>query len=149
MYCVLQYHICELYTHIGDGDLLCIVYISTAYKCQSLYTLKCDEANQTHETYQIFVPPGGESHLLRTDLHVYSIVKSDQPFLIPSVLPGDIGEQVSTTKSRVLKFFGNKFGNLLYSAAIGYFTELGLGRGYSLTYEASDQDHSASTAALL
>ena len=57
-----------------------------------------------------------------------SVVESDQAsdsmldFCFPAVyraflqfLPGDIGEQVSTTKSRVLKFLGNKFHN---SAAV-------------------------------
>ncbi len=124
-----------LETHINNGDLLCfncykyVNSILNSEECTLSNETILEELNMKEVQYMKlileFVPSDTESKLqlalLRTALHVCGIVKSDQAFLFPDVyrtflefLPSDIGEQV-TTKSRVLTFLGNEFGQLLTS----------------------------------
>ena len=121
--------------HINDSDLLCFrcyKYFNSLLKSdicilsneKILAELEAKEI-QFNEAIKEFSPSDGESHvqlaLRRTALQVCNIIKLDQDFLFPDVykvflqfLPCGIDHTVSSTKSRLLAFWGNEFGEVLF-----------------------------------
>lgn len=125
--------------HIDEADVLCFrcyKYFNKLLKAETctlsseevLAELKVKECSLKAyiEGYDFAGKEVDESAvhlaLCQTALHAYSIVLADQAFLFPDIykfflqlLPLDINDSISISRSRLLTFLGNEFGNLVTS----------------------------------